>query len=893
MTIFRSKPCPRIKKKNRGIVFHFPGDIRIFETGFPLKVTYGAGTGTLKVRGTDALGRELFSAESEQGRPELTIQITEPDYYALTAEVIENGKSVKSARTTFALTTPLPADYYTTEQPAFGVWGGLNPELRRLGGAKWDRQLFFTLFQKKDFQAVAPTAEQIAAREPVNIIRCMNILNPFKRMVPVKKEEWPALEKKLEKDILSRKGLVQVWETQNEPMVGENFHGTMKDVMDIIRFESRIVRKVDPEAAIAGICINPMNANQYNQYVGYYKNHGVDRLIDGVMLHPYIPGAQNPDLAGYVETLNRLNRELSEIAGHPVPMYISEIGYSAKPGGEVTEYQQGAYLARVMLLNFTIRNLKACVWHIGLWNEATSQRELDFALIRKQEPGSKVYQPKPSFAAWATASRMLYNAKLLRELNVGRTMRVWLFEKAGKPMLVAYSLMPEPVQMQLAFQAPEAEIVDMCGRRSKAHIRDGILKLTLGEGPVYISGGTLDQFAAGKFEAVFTPEEMAAVPGGELTVKIRLPEHLADQALLRLQPFRAGKAHLEGSGRDWTMKLSLSPDAQPGECDLFLMLSRNGVNRYIWQKILRIKPKMELADVKPCEAGARAALSFHLRANDPAEHEAKVEILNEKNTVIGGGTARVGGETVLPLPRGTVSATPTRYFARLTTPGGKPFTLELPVNPLPVGIPYCENAVSLPVAQWPARGAYPLATGSYSRHGLKRAYDRPDGTLYLAGDKKYLYLACEVKDREFLPSGDAASLWSGDSLQIGISVPQSDMYRANNDGIQETAYAEFGLAPDNRSWVWASMNLNRMPLAAPIPNLVSKSSVSDGVLHYKAAIPWETLNIRCRAGLKLRLSVLVNDRDRAGRHWLEWFGGIADGKDPASYGEAVLLESGK
>ena len=125
------------------------------------------------------------------------------------------------------------------------------------------------------------------------------------------------------------------------------------------------------------------------------------------------------------------------------------------------------------------------------------------------------------------------------------------------------------------------------------------------------------------------------------------------------------------------------------------------------------------------------------------------------------------------------------------------------------------------------------------------------------------------------------------------SVPQSDMYRANNDGIQETAYAEFGLAPDNRSWVWASMNLNRMPLAAPIPNLVSKSSVSDGVLHYKAAIPWETLNIRCRAGLKLRLSVLVNDRDRAGRHWLEWFGGIADGKDPASYGEAVLLESGK
>lgn len=885
--------APAAQKKNNGIVFQFPGDIRIFEKGFPLKVSHGAGTGILKVRGVNALGKELFSAESKPGKPEVTIPVSEPDYYAVTAEVFENGKMVKQAKSTFAVTTPLPGDYYTTSQPAFGVWGGLNPELRRLGGAKWDRQLFFTIFQKKDFQPVEPSPEAIAGREPVNIIRCMNILNPFKRMVPVKQDEWPELEKRLEKDILSRKGLVQVWETQNEPMVGENFHGTMNDVMDIIRFESRIVRRVDPKAAIAGICINPMNANQYNQYLGYYRNHNIGRLIDGVMLHPYIPGAQNPDLAGYVETLNRLNRELSAIAGKPVPMYISEIGYSAKPGGEVTEYQQAAYLARVMILNFTIENLKACVWHIGLWNEATSRRELDFALIRKQEPGSKVYQPKPSFAAWATASRMLYNAKLLRELNVGKTMRVWLFEKEGKPMLIAYSLIPEPVRMQLALQAPSAEVVDVCGRRSTVKCKDGILSLELGEGPVYISGGTLDQFAAGKFDAVFTPDTLSVVPGGTLNVKIRLPEHLADSAKLRLQPFRAGKGELSGSGRNWTLKLRISPDAPLGDSDLFLMLSRNGVNRYIWQKLLHIQPKLELADVKPCEKDGLPALSFRLRANDPAERQAKVEILAEPDRVIGSGTARVGAETILPLPEAAVSARPTRYFARLTPPDGKSFRVALPGNPVPVGIPYCANAVNLPVGQWPARGVYPLETGTYSRHALKGEVDRPTGRLYLASDENYLYLACDVKDREFLPASEAASLWSGDSLQIGISVPQADMFRANNDGIQETAYAEFGVAADNRSWVWASMNLNRMPLAAPIPKLISKSTVADGTQCYRVAIPWESLNIRYRTGLTLKLSVLVNDRDRAGRHWLEWFGGIADGKDPGAYGEAMILEKRK
>ena len=119
------------------------------------------------------------------------------------------------------------------------------------------------------------------------------------------------------------------------------------------------------------------------------------------------------------------------------------------------------------------------------------------------------------------------------------------------------------------------------------------------------------------------------------------------------------------------------------------------------------------------------------------------------------------------------------------------------------------------------------------------------------------------------------------------------MFRANNDGIQETAYAEFGVSADNRSWVWASMNLNRMALAAPVPGIVSHSKVDDGVLLYRVAIPWETLNIRYRPGLGLRLSVLVNDRDRAGRHWLEWFGGIADGKDPGAYGEAKIMEVAK
>ena len=118
------------------------------------------------------------------------------------------------------------------------------------------------------------------------------------------------------------------------------------------------------------------------------------------------------------------------------------------------------------------------------------------------------------------------------------------------------------------------------------------------------------------------------------------------------------------------------------------------------------------------------------------------------------------------------------------------------------------------------------------------------------------------------------------------------MIRPNNDGIQETAYAEFGInaggeAPN--SWVWASMNLNEMPLNAPVPGLIARNRREGNQTVYRFAVPWKSLNVKPAAQMPLGISVLFNDRDEArDRHWVEWYSGIADGKDPSRYGAAVL-----
>jgi len=869
------------------IRFELPSPVRMFESVPAFTVSGKVEDGALRVTASDAFGRRVLTVTGGPGEKSVAVRLPGPDYYRISAEIVRDGKAVKSATTSLLVTTPLPKDYYTTPEPAFGVWGGLTPEMRRIGGAKWDRQLFFTRFQKSGAKDTPPPAEKIAAREPIKIIRCMNVLDPFKRMVPLTPSELAVQKRKLTTEVKSRRGLVDVWETQNEPMVGENFHGKMQDVMDIIAMESEVVRAADPGRPVAGICINPMNANQYNQYVGYYRNYGIDKYIDALMLHPYIPGAQSPDTSGYVDVLNRLDRDVTALAGHRVPMYISEIGYSTKPGGEVTELQQAAYLARVVLLNRLIPSLKACIWHIGLWNDATSRRELDFGLLRGHSKDSPVREPKPGFAAWATVSRMTYDAKFLRELEIGRNVRVLLFDRSGVPLIAAYALSPDGATLQLPFNAPAVTVTEVCGKQYEVKLPDGILKLDLTEAPVYVSGGKPADFNAERFAAKFTPEQPAAAPGGTLKVKLTLPEALVKgrKIQVRVPGGKFGTPEVSGSGRDWTMSLKVPEQTEPGFYDLFFRLQVDGRSRFIWQKPLEIKPLLSLADIRPAEHGIRFRV-----ASGSNSYTAKLEILEDGKKVLAGTNVESGAERALPLA-GVGYGRKVALQARFTLPDGRSWTQSLPDGLIPVVIPKFADALTKPVDDWPAAGVYRISDGVPSRHAVRGAYDVPAGTIRLAYDGEYLYFAVDEKDAVF-KTADASSLWNGDSLQIGVSVPQKFMIHPNNDGIQETAYAEFGVKADGAqpdSWVWASMNRNNMELNAPIPGLVSRSNYADGVIRYRFAIPWKTLNVKPSAGMPLGIGILFNDRDAAkDRHWLEWYGGIADGKDPSRYGRAVL-----
>ena len=329
------------------------------------------------------------------------------------------------------------------------------------------------------------------------------------------------------------------------------------------------------------------------------------------------------------------------------------------------------------------------------------------------------------FAAWATVSRMTYDAEFVRELNISRQVRVLLFNKRGKAMIAAYSMTTEPANLQLPLNIPEAVITEVCGKRSSLPLKDGILTLTLGEAPVYIEGGELEAFNADRFSAVFEPETPVTGAGSPVTIKITLPEELAKgDTLLKVPAGEFGTPQVTGSGRNW--QVTVRPDARlkPGSYDLFFRLESDGRSRYIWQKPLEIVPPMTLAEIGSSDTGGVPAITFRTVGNDGKTTDAVVEILENGKRTLAIAPIRAGQKCTIPLYL-TRSGRPVSYLARFTLQDGTSWTQKLPEGIVPVLIPRLENALEKPLDAWPESGRTD-AGGGTAPDAAGRGDDRAD-----------------------------------------------------------------------------------------------------------------------------------------------------------------------
>jgi hypothetical protein len=322
-------------------------------------------------------------------------------------------------------------------------------------------------------------------------------------------------------------------------------------------------------------------------------------------------------------------------------------------------------------------------------------------------------------------------------------------------------------------------------------------------------------------------------------------------------------------------------DAPPGPVALFLKVQTGPTIRHAWQRQVEVVPPLALTEVAPWpEADDGLGLAARLVPARPLPG-ALLRVLQGERTVA---LQRVPakGRCQVALHDMLVGQT-LPLTAELTLPDG--YRWRAPLPPLATfAVPRREIVADGRLDDWAGAAWWPLGEpGSGHAHGR----------LAFGWNRQGLLLAVHVTDATPRPGPASGSLFNGDGLQLGVALAAADLLAPVNMGIQETAFAELGLTAGTppASWVWATMNRRAMPLGEPVPGLAA-AVVTDGAgATYEALVPWATLGGRKpRPGQLVRLSVVLNDRTSEGRRFAEWYGGIAQGKDPDAYGVGVLTD---
>ncbi len=176
-----------------------------------------------------------------------------------------------------------------------------------------------------------------------------------------------------------------------------------RDYVKLVAQTTQRLRKTDPNARIlAGAVTSEGIQSGFAQRI---VDDGVMDLVDGLSLHPYVHcyGSERSTPEAWINWMREVDADLSERAGRPVPLYLTEMAWPAHEGHcGFPERVQAAYLARSYLLARTVPNIKGMWWY-DIRNDGTNpkEREHNFGLLRQD------MQIKPAYEVLAAISEVV------------------------------------------------------------------------------------------------------------------------------------------------------------------------------------------------------------------------------------------------------------------------------------------------------------------------------------------------------------------------------------------------------------------------------------------------------------------------------------------------------
>ncbi|MBM7566968.1 sugar-binding protein [Paenibacillus sacheonensis] len=162
-------------------------------------------------------------------------------------------------------------------------------------------------------------------------------------------------------------------------------------------------------------------------------------------------------------------------------------------------------------------------------------------------------------------------------------------------------------------------------------------------------------------------------------------------------------------------------------------------------------------------------------------------------------------------------------------------------------------------------------------------------------DDDYLYLTVQVKDDvHSMTQANIVDAWAGDSLQVSFDPARAAGPVAGGPHLSFTSALNsstgaYGIAVDRSDY--AALGLSYGQLLTRSHSFVKRDEVAKTTT-YTLAFDWDDIRPAAYAGSKdIGISFVINDSDGSGRKgWLSYMGGIANGKDPAQFGDLILAD---
>lgn len=602
--------------------------------------------------------------------------------------------------------------------------------------------------------------------------------------------------------------------------------------------------------------------------------------MDVVSIH--YPGDPPESAIANLEAVDALVREYN--GGESKPLWVTEWGWSSKIGG-VDEHTQAAYAARSGVIGLA-HGVEMNFWY-DFNNDGLdpADHESNFGLLRNAADPLGALTPKPSYAAHATASRLLTGTTFAESEDIADGVTAYAFTE-GRSTTTALWSTTGPQTISVTTKKP-VTVVEMTGESRTFTPYRGHVELTVTEDPVYVIGAT------GRYQLA---------EGGQLTLSAPDRVLAGEDMVLTLAVDKKGpRMNLEVTVDDVTVPVEVAAGSRTAEIPITIpdtgLLGDRILEAVVTSRGTPVARLSAAIDVLSTPISVTAGHTLRDDADvltvEVTNEVATEQGLGELTWSLGGvsGTETfdeplAGGDTIaVDIPTSGLAAPGShRWSITLDVPDqesiSKSGTLVLP-DPAAV-VALHQQTITVDGVLDDLDAITPIDLDVEGEVKLISDWGGASdlgGDIWWTWDEDNLYLSTAITDDAHAQPGLNDTIWTGDSIQLGVV--------AGTPGENLSQYYEYGLALTGQGahvyrWNGGGGILPNGPVTATDVAITRDEGTATTV--YEMALPWDQVAPFDPEDRLLSLTFLVNENDGTTREgWIEWGSGIGLFKDPSLF----------